>query len=90
MQIYFHSRLWSYLPRVPILVEDTVNENIRRPSSPSPRCPSDAHMPIVALAAQHPVARLGFVAPWITVGRFLCLLTRNIPQTLPFHLAITI
>ncbi len=24
MQIYFHSRLWSYLPRVPILVEDTV------------------------------------------------------------------
>ncbi len=21
MQIYFHSRLWSYLPRVPILVE---------------------------------------------------------------------
>ncbi len=25
MQIYFHSRLWSYLPRVPILVEDTVH-----------------------------------------------------------------
>ncbi len=25
MQIYFHSRLWSYLPRVPILVEDTVS-----------------------------------------------------------------
>ncbi len=24
MQIYFHSRLWSYLPRVPILVEGTV------------------------------------------------------------------
>ncbi len=24
MQIYFHSCLWSYLPRVPILVEDTV------------------------------------------------------------------
>ncbi len=24
MQIYFHSRLWSYLPRVPILMEDTV------------------------------------------------------------------
>ncbi len=24
MQIYFHSRLCSYLPRVPILVEDTV------------------------------------------------------------------
>ncbi len=24
LQIYFHSRLWSYLPRVPILVEDTV------------------------------------------------------------------
>ncbi len=23
MQIYFHSRLWSYLPRVPILVEGT-------------------------------------------------------------------
>ncbi len=22
MQIYFHSRLYSYLPRVPILVED--------------------------------------------------------------------
>ncbi len=30
MQIYFHSRLWSYLPRVPILVEGTV---IRRISS---------------------------------------------------------
>ncbi len=28
MQIYFHSRLCSYLPRVPILVEDTVNLNI--------------------------------------------------------------
>ncbi len=27
------------------------------------------NMPIVALAAQHPVARLGFVAPWTTVGR---------------------
>ncbi len=25
MQIYFHSCLCSYLPRVPILVEDTVN-----------------------------------------------------------------
>ncbi len=25
MQIYFHSRLWSYLPRVPILVEETVH-----------------------------------------------------------------
>ncbi len=24
MQIFFHSCLWSYLPRVPILVEDTV------------------------------------------------------------------
>ncbi len=24
MQIYFHSHLCSYLPRVPILVEDTV------------------------------------------------------------------
>ncbi len=24
MQIYFHSHLWSYLPRVPILVEDSV------------------------------------------------------------------
>ncbi len=24
MQIYFHSHLWSYLSRVPILVEDTV------------------------------------------------------------------
>ncbi len=24
MQIYFHSRLWTYLPRVPILVEGTV------------------------------------------------------------------
>ncbi len=24
MQIYFHSRLWSYLPRVPILVEGTL------------------------------------------------------------------
>ncbi len=24
MQIYFHSRLWSYLPRVPILAEGTV------------------------------------------------------------------
>ncbi len=24
MLIYFHSRLWSYLPRVPILVEGTV------------------------------------------------------------------
>ncbi len=27
MQIYFHSRLCSYLPRVPILVEGTVNTN---------------------------------------------------------------
>ncbi len=26
MQIYFHSRLCSYLSRVPILVEGTVNE----------------------------------------------------------------
>ncbi len=26
MQIYFHSRLCSYLPRVPILVEGTVDE----------------------------------------------------------------
>ncbi len=25
MQIYFHSRLWSYLPRVPILVEGSVH-----------------------------------------------------------------
>ncbi len=25
MQIYFHSHLWSYLPRVPILVEGTVS-----------------------------------------------------------------
>ncbi len=24
MQIYFHSRLWSYIPRVQILVEGTV------------------------------------------------------------------
>ncbi len=24
MQIYFHSCLWSYLPRVPILVDGTV------------------------------------------------------------------
>ncbi len=28
MQIYFHSRLCSYLPRVPILVEGTVSVNI--------------------------------------------------------------
>ncbi len=28
MQIYFHSCLWSYLPRVPILVEDTVYKKI--------------------------------------------------------------
>ncbi len=28
MQIYFHSRLCSYLPRVPILVEGTVNISI--------------------------------------------------------------
>ncbi len=30
MQIYFHSRLWSYLPRVPILVEGTVNLNFEK------------------------------------------------------------
>ncbi len=28
MQIYFHSRLCSYLSRVPILVEGTVYENV--------------------------------------------------------------
>ncbi len=28
MQIYFHSRLWSYLPRVPILVEGTVDKAV--------------------------------------------------------------
>ncbi len=30
MQIYFHSRLWSYLPRVPILVEGTVAPSYQR------------------------------------------------------------
>ncbi len=38
MEIYFHSCLCSYLPRVPILVEDTVNINedfrCKKPLSP--------------------------------------------------------
>ncbi len=29
MQIYFHSRLWSYLSRVPILVEGTVYHHLQ-------------------------------------------------------------
>ncbi len=33
MQIYFHSRLWSYLPRVPILVEGTVYPLVSQQSS---------------------------------------------------------
>ncbi len=36
MQIYFHSRLWSYLPRVPILVEGTVYQRMRHKKSDRP------------------------------------------------------
>ncbi len=35
MQIYFHSRLCSYLPRVPILVEGTVCDVSQRASHQS-------------------------------------------------------
>ncbi len=59
----------AYMHSCPLDINENGNHWIRRLYSPSPRCTSDTHMPIVALAAQHPVARLGFVAPWATVGR---------------------
>ncbi len=44
MQIYFHSRLCSYLSRVPILVEGTVNNNDTRSEDPTTTLYKQLHL----------------------------------------------